>query len=113
MLVGDRNRRVSGKWRLPSEKFVEKHARGVQITAGINYFTPCLLRRKVLRSAHDGQCRGHGGGVVVERSRDTKVHDLDVTGARQHHICRLNVTMDDAVSMGVIECIECATDDLE
>ena len=50
---------------------------------------------------------------VVDRARDAEVHDLDVAGAREHHVGRLDIAVDDAVAVGVVQGTERAGRNLQ
>ena len=50
---------------------------------------------------------------VVDRPGDAEVHDLDVTGAGEHDVGGLDVAVDDAVTVCVVECTQGARGDLK
>jgi hypothetical protein len=87
----------------PAEHFVEEDAERVQVCAVVDRAVSDDLRRHVPWRAQELTAHREVAHVVVEHLGDTKVHDLDrfffAGGAGQHHVRRLQVTMDDARSM--------------
>ena len=50
---------------------------------------------------------------LIDRTRNTEVHDLDVTGAGEHHIGRLDVAVHNPMAVGVVEGGQNPGDDLQ
>src|SRR5699024_5345382 len=80
VLVGDRDRGVTGERRPPRQKLVHHAGGGVDVRAGIDQLTACLLGGEVLGGAHHGLGGGHGAGGVRDRPGDAEVHHLHVAG---------------------------------
>src|SRR4029450_660402 len=92
---------------LPGQHLVEDGTEREQIAARIGLLTLDLLRRHVANRPDDHAVGGHIG--ITDRRgrsrfefRQAKIKQLRAT-ASQHDVGRLQVAMNDAVSMGVVE----------
>src|SRR5215467_3627119 len=113
VLVGDRDRRVPQERGPAGEQFVEQAAGRVQVAAGVDPLTAGLLRGQVLRGADDLRRLRHRGLGVAHRPGDAEVHHLDLAGAGQHDVARLDIAVDDPVAVAVIQGTKYAVGDLE
>ena len=66
--------------------------------------------REILRGADHIPGIGHRR-TLIESSRDAEVHYLHIAGIGDHDVPRLDVAVDDAFLMRVIQGIEDSTDD--
>mmetsp|Transcript_24301 Transcript_24301/g.75005 ORF Transcript_24301/g.75005 Transcript_24301/m.75005 type:complete len:249 (+) Transcript_24301:288-1034(+) len=92
------------------ERLVHQHAVGPQVHLERVALAQDALRREVLRRPEDGPRFEGGlvglGGVVglFEELGEAEVDDFQVAGAGRHHdVLRLQVSVDDAVVMDVID----------
>ena len=103
MLVGDRHRRIAGEGGLSGQKLVEEAAGRIEIRAGVDHFAASLLGRQVLCGSHNGVRLGHRGRGVGDGSSDAEIHDLDLAVRREHHVAGLDVPVNDAFVVRVLE----------
>src|SRR5690606_19514652 len=87
-------------------------AGGVDVAAGVHPLTPGLLRREILRRADDLRRLRHGGRRVGHRAGDAEVHHLDIAVTGQHDVRRLDVAVNDAAPVAVVECAQDAVHQL-
>jgi hypothetical protein len=70
----------------------------------VNVSTGKQLRSHVTESAnHQALLRKTSRIAILRKSRDTKIHDLDVAIRQHHDIGRLDITMNHSIPMGAIE----------
>ncbi len=116
----DHRRSLATEGQRPRGHFVEHGAKGEQIGTQVYFFSPRLLGRHVGNRA---QCRsrtrqvrlasGHGFGFLggclaggqgnVGDLGQAKVQNLGVTPLGHEDVCRLDIPVDDALSMGGVE----------
>ena len=113
VLVGDRDGGVADERRPAGQQLVEQAAGGVDVGPGVDRLAAGLLRREVLRGADHGRGLGHRAGGVGHRPGDAEVHHLHVAGRREHHVAGLDVAVDDAGAVAVVERRQHAAGDLE
>ncbi len=109
----DGDQRLADERRPSGEQLVEHTARGVEVAASVGLLAASLLGRDVLRRADDGGRLGERHAGVGKRPGDAEVHDLDLAGPCDHHVARLDVAVDDAGAVAVLERVEHAGDDLD
>jgi hypothetical protein len=113
VLVGDRDGGVADERWPAREQLVEQAPGGVEVAAGIDLLATRLLGREVLGGADHGRGLRHRRARVGEGPCDPEVHDLDLAGAGQHHVGRLDVAVHDAAPVAVVERVEHACGDLQ
>ena len=95
---------VAAEGELAGEQFVEDDTEAVHVAAAVDLarLTGRLLRAHVRRCAYDRPILSdpNVSGVALG---EAEVHQARPANAVQHHIGRLDVTVDDAALMGVIE----------
>ncbi len=106
MLVRDGDRGVAHERRTDRQELVEQTAGRVEVRPRVDLLALRLLRREVLRGADDGRGLGHRHAGVTHGAGDAEVHDLDLAVARQHDVGRLDVAVDDAGSVRVLQGLE-------
>jgi hypothetical protein len=106
VLVGHRHGRVADEGRPHGQQLVEQAAGAVQVGARVDLLALGLLGRQVLRGADDRGGLRHGHAGVAHRTGDAEVHDLDLAGAGQHDVGRLDVAVDDARPVAVLQRLE-------
>jgi len=99
---------------LAGEHFVEDRAERKDVAARVEFPGFDLLGRHVLEGANDGALLGHGGGSRdgggerCSRSKwergfcEAEIEELR-TGFRDHDVAGLQIAMNDALAMGLIE----------
>ena len=97
MLDGDGNGVVALERESPRQHFVEHDARGVDVRARVRAVAPRLLGRHVVHRA-ERLLRERVGGVG--EAGDAEVSDLDAAVAKHHDVLRLDVAVDDVVTVG-------------
>ncbi|CAB4570125.1 unannotated protein [freshwater metagenome] len=113
MLIGDRNRCISSEWWPSRYEFVEDATECVEVTPCVRATSRRLLWSEILRSPDHVPGIGHRR-ALIKRSSDTKIHHLHITGVGDHDVSWLDIAVDDALLMGVIEGLEdpsCYRDD--
>ena len=55
---------------------------------------------------------GNRNRTILNSARNTEVHDLHLAGVGQHDVPRLNVTVHNAVTVRVAQCLQHARDNL-
>ena len=96
----------AGERQLAGEHLIEDHAHGVDVGAAVAALALHLLRSDVIGRAQ------HGGEVGVSeapRGRVTgnaEIDELDVVVFVDHDVFRLEVAVDDAIGMDVVERLE-------
>ena len=103
MLVGDGYRRIPSEWGLSGEKLEEQDACRIQIRACIHRLTLCLLGGKVLSGANDCVRLSHRRLRIGDCAGNTEVHDLDFALGGQHDVAGLDVAVDQASGMRVLQ----------
>ena len=100
MLDRHAHRRFSVVGRPPCEHLVHDHAQGVDIRTVIHPGASGLLGRDVMDGAQGllGQ-RVLGGGDAG----DAEIGDLDAAVLEDHHVMGLDVPVDDAAAVGVLQ----------
>ena len=85
----------------PGERLEEHHAQRVDVAAAVDGDALGLLRRHVVGRAHDGA----GGGVLRDADDlgDAVVGEHRFTLRREQHVGRLDVAVDHATPMGVVD----------
>ncbi len=91
---------VALKGQPPREHFVQHHAGGVDVRAGINAVASRLLGGNVVYRAQ-GLLRQRLSRVG--KTRDAKVGDLHAAVTQHHDVLRLDVAVDDAAAVGVAQ----------
>ena len=83
------------------EHLVEHHAHGVNVAGHIGGLAAGLLRAEIMHRAHHRIAAGEGG--AVGHAGDAEVRHLDVPVLMDEDILRLDVPVDDAVLMGMLQ----------
>ena len=112
VLVGDGHRGVAREGRFAGEQLVEQAAGRVQVAAGVDDLAAGLLGRQVLGGAHHGVGLGDGRRGVLHGAGDAEVHHLHRARRGQHDVAGLDVPVDDAGAVGVLQRVQDAGDDL-
>ena len=107
--------RFAVKRRVTGNHFVKHNAQAKNVSAFINRFAPRLLRRHI---AHGPQHLAGFGDVFDcrhlassgNRSRFSELHEsevqhFDVAIRSEHHICGLDIAMNDPFLMCVLNCM--------
>ena len=105
MLIGDRNRCISGEWWPSRDEFIEDATERVEVTSCISATSRGLLRGEILRRSDNVPGIRHRR-ALVEGPCDTEIHHLHIPGVGDHDVSRLDIAVDDAFLMGVIERLE-------
>ena len=103
MLVGDGHGGIAGKRRAAGEHLVEHAAGGIQVGTHVDGLAARLLGRKVLCGAHHALRLGHGGCGIVQSAGDAEVHDLDHALLGNHDVAGLDIAVDNAHAMRIVE----------
>ncbi len=82
---------------LAGEQLVEHHAGRVHVAGRAHPPAGRLLGRHICDRADHIAVMGERVGV--EQPRDAEIHHLDVPFAVEHHVLRLHVAMDDALTV--------------
>ena len=92
------------------EQLVEDHACAEDVGARPDHLAGQLLRRHVVRRADDGSC--HRPLLLgIGDARNAEIGELDLPAVRQHHVGGLDVSMDDALLMRVVQRLQQLRDD--
>ena len=97
LLERDRDRVIAIKGNGTRRGLVHHDAKRVDVGRGAKLLALRLLGRDVVGGSQDGVI---GGQVAVLGTCDAKVHDLDVAIWLHHDVLRLDVAMDDVMSVG-------------
>ncbi len=114
--VEERCRGVSAKRKRTGSHFVQDGAKRKEISAGVEFFAQCLLRRHIgdrtQGASGAGQVffrdRRRGAGFFWHKGthlRQAEVEDLGVAAIRDEEIRRLDVAVNNALSVGGIESV--------
>ena len=103
MLVGDRHRRLAPERGTPGQHLVQHHPGGVEVGTGVDGFALGLLGGEVGGGAEDRGCLGDRRRRVGDGAGDAEVHDLDLVVLGDHDIAGLDVAVDDARAVRVLE----------
>ena len=112
VLIGHCQLGVADERGTAGQKLIEQAGGGIEVGTGVDDLTARLFGGEVLGGA-DHRLGLRQSRVVLECSGDPEVHDLDVTLGGEHDVRRLDVAVDDAVAMGVLERSEDSGDDVE
>ena len=94
-------RGIRGERQRAGQQAIEEHTDRIEIRASIDFLAEDLLGRHVRRRAH--QAEVHGLLLGAEDPGDSEVHDLDRAFVGHHDVGRLDVTVDDAGAMRMLE----------
>ena len=97
VLDGDRHCRLGVERETVGEQLVENDADRVEVRSRADGVTLCLLRREVLRGAHDRSRLSH---VRRPGAGDPEVRDLGVVGVVDDHVVGLQITVDHPPAVG-------------
>ena len=106
MLVGDRHCGIAGKRRPSGKHFIQHTTCGIQVGTHVDAFAARLLGRQILRGADHALRLRHRGGGIVERAGDAEVHDLDHALLGNHDVAGLDVAVNDAHAVRILERVE-------
>ncbi|MDH3943421.1 MAG: hypothetical protein OEV06_04945, partial [Anaerolineae bacterium] len=81
-------------------EFVKDDAEGVEISTLVNLSTHGLFGRHVEHGTNDGAVDGHSGG---DGTGKTEIHEFDSAVGIDHEIFGLEITVDDALFVGMLE----------
>ncbi len=93
---------VAGEGKFAAEHLVEDDAAGPEIGAVVDLLAENLLGRHVADGAYDDAGFGERLGDVWPLGQ-AEVDDLDLVAGADHQVGRLDVAMDDAVLVGVMQ----------
>ena len=111
LLDGDADGGVAVKGQGAREHFIEHDAHGVDVRLLVGVLAARLLGADIVDRA-DGLV-GHGDGFKLGDAGDAEVHDLDGAVAEDHDVLRLDVTVDDAALMRMLQGAENLHRDLD
>ena len=80
------------------DHFVGQNAQGVDVRSGIQIVAPTMLRRHVSRCSH----RLHADSHRIGRLGQAEVHDEDATIFLDHHIARLQVSVQHILLVSIV-----------
>ena len=92
------------------EHFVKHHAAAVNIAASVRRLTAGLLGAEIMDGAHNAVALGQRG--AIRHAGDAEIRDLDVALGVDEDILGLDVPVDNAVLVGVLEGRQNADGDL-
>ncbi len=98
---GDGDRVVRLKREAAGQHLVQHHADGIQIRLFIRKVAARLLGGDIMDGA-DGLV-GHGPRFVAGEARNAEIRDLDGAVLQQHDVLRLDVAVDDALAVGMLQ----------
>ena len=107
------DRRWAGEGQLAGKHLVENHAHGINVGAAVAALAFHLLRRDVVRRAEGGGEVGIGEAARRGVAGDAEVDQLDVVVVVDHDVFRLQVAVDDAVGVDVVERLKNAEGDVD
>jgi hypothetical protein len=102
VLVGDGHGAVPGEGRDAGDQLEQQAPGRVQVGAGVDVVSACLLGRQVGGGADDRR-RLRGPRGVGGCPRDAEVHDLHLAGRGEHDVRRLDVAVHDPGGVGHLE----------
>ena len=103
VLVGHGEGGFAFKRWLAGDQFVHDAASGVNIGTRIGGLAAGLLRGEILGGADDCGGLSHGGGGIVDRAGDAKVHDFHATGVGDHDVGGFHIAVNNAGVMGCLQ----------
>ena len=112
MLVGDGHGRIPVEGRSPGQHLVKDAAGRIEVGAHVHTLAAGLFGAQVLSCTHHALGLGHSGGRVVHGPGDAEVHDFDDALLRDHDVAGLDVPVDDAHMVGVVQGTQHAQHDL-
>ncbi len=99
--VDDRLVVVPGEWAAAGEHLVEHDAERPDVGAPVDRFRSRLLRRHIGDRAE--RCSGLRDARAIEREREAEIHDLGPSARRDHDVGGLDVAVDHALLVGLLE----------
>src|SRR6266550_6773408 len=102
---------VARKWQPVREQLVGYHAEGPDVTACVDRPPLDLLGRHVRQRARESE--GLGGCPRTHETSESEVYDLSLPAARQNHVGRLDIPMNDIVLVRVTQAFGDLTDNLD
>ena len=106
MLICDCNSRVARKRRLSRKHFVQHAAGRIQVRPHIHSLSASLFGAQVLCSAHYTLILSHCRGGIVQSAGDSEIHDLDFALFADHDVSGLDIAVNNAHSVRIIQRIE-------
>ena len=103
MLNGDRDRVVSLEGKPARQHLIKHNASGVDIGTGIDMAAPGLLWGDIMHGANG--LLGHGN-LGSGGTGDAEVRHLNAAVPEHHDVLGLDVPVDDAPAMGVLQALE-------
>ena len=100
MLDGHRHGAVTLKGQAAREHLIEHDAGRVDIGPGVDMLAPGLLGRNVMHGAQGILRQGLSG---ILQAGDTEIGHLYTAVPQDHDILRLNIPVDDAAAMGMLQ----------
>ena len=102
MLNGHRHRRLPVEGRTARHHLIHHNAQGIDIGPGVRVAALGLLRRDIVHGAQGllGQ-----GVALAHDPGNAEVHDLDAAILQHHHIVGLDVPVDDAPAVGMLQAL--------
>ncbi len=101
VLHGHGHGAVPVKGHAAGEHFIEYHAAAVNIAAGVRGLAGGLLRAEIMHRAHDAVPPGQGG--AVRHPGNAEVRHLHVAVGVDQDVLRLDVPVNNAVLVGVLQ----------
>jgi len=95
VLAHDRPGGIGAEGHDARQHLIEDDAQGVDVRADVNPPTLRLLRRNVMRAAHEQAGLSESGHGDV--SGDAEIHDFHRAIGRDHEVLRLDIAVDDAM----------------
>ena len=100
MLDGHRNGAVALKGQAPRQHFVQHHAGRINVRAGVDMLAPRLFRGDIMHGA-EGILR-HGLRRVLQAG-NAEIGHLHAAVPQHHDVLGLNVPVNDAAAVGVLQ----------
>ena len=101
---GDGDRVIRNERQLTREHFIQHDTHGINIGLIVNITAARLLRRDIVHRA-DGLV-GHGLRFCLREACDTEIRHLNGAVFQQHDVLRLDVSVNDALFVGVLQSAE-------